>query len=278
MKTVAISLSLFLFCLSSCTSLQHISDYSNASIAGLNNFQNLHYGFEENCLENCQFKSAVKGEIEDELNCNCSKFAQADSVDKAIFNIINAYFVGLYKLSDNHRSNANFNLLADEVKNMKWLDEQHTNAYGDLANLLLESSINAYRRGKLTAYIDKANTPIQILIKKLQSNLNGQLVQAVSNKNLRIKTFYQDAVRDKSLGNLQKVKIAEEYYHISNENEDLKRRIQTYSALLISISDGHQKLFENRAKLSTPEIKNWLVQSATNIQVLYADFNKLRNH
>ncbi len=276
MKTFIPLFAILGLCFSNCVSLQHINAYSENSLSGIQHFKELGYGFEQDCLEKCQLKSAQKGEIDNQLNCNCSKFAQADSVNQAIYNILSAYFSGLAKLSDNHLANSNVTDLAERVKKMNWLDERHTNACADIANILLQATTNGFRRNKLETYIGRADTSIQILLKKLQSNLQTQLIKELNTKTLRMTTFYQDAVRDKNISDYQKVKIAEEYYKRLNQTEDKKNDILTYCTGLEYIADGHKKLFVSRAKLDAREAKDWLVQSASNISIIYSDFNKLR--
>ncbi len=277
MKTFLPLVLIFVLSFTRCISLQHINEFSESSLSGIKQFKELGYGFEQDCLEKCQFKVAQAGEINDKLDCNCVKFAQADSVNQVICHVLVAYFSGLSKLSDSHSTSYNVSALSEQVKSMKWLDEEHANACTDIANVLLQATTNGYRRKELKNYIEKADTSIHVLIKKLQSNLKTELFRILKTKSTRLTLFYQDAVREKNLSDYQKLKIAEEYYKLFNEIEDKKNDILTYANGLDAIAEGHRKLFENRNKLNAREVKDWVVQSALNISSIYADFKTIRN-
>ena len=237
----------------------------------------LNHGFEQNCLENCQFKIEQKAQIEEELNCNCARAAQADSVNTAIVNVLAAYFSGLSKLSDNHSPSGDFTPLAKQIQKFNWLDARHTKAYSDLSNILLAATTNGYRRNQLKTFIGEADISVQILLRKLESNFKINLINEMNTKNTRLTVFYQDAVRGKSVAEFQKVKIAEDYYQHLNENNAKKQNILTFCSGLSAIAAAHQKLFRYRAQMNDRETKDWIVEYVTNIQIIFSDFNKLRH-
>ncbi len=277
MKTFTLLFLTVCFFCSSCASLEHIHVFSTSCLSGINHFTDLNHGFEQNCLENCQFKIEQKAQIEEVLNCNCTKSAQADSINTAIFNVLYAYFSGLSKLSDNHSPTGDFTPVANQIQKLNWLDARHTKAYSNLANILLEASTNGYRRKQLKAYIGEADISVQILLRKLESNFKINLINQMNTKNTRLTVFYQDAVHGKSITEFQKVKIAEEYYRHLNENNDKKQNVLTFCTGLSSIAAAHQKLFRYRAQMNDRETKDWIIQYVTNIQIIFSDFNKLRN-
>ena len=269
-------LTLCFFCLS-CSSLEHIHAFSTTCLSGINHFQELNHGFEQNCISNCQFKIEQKAVIEQKLDCNCDKSAQADSINTAIINVLLNYFSGLSILSDNHSLSSNFTPLANQIEKLKWLDSRHTKAYSDLSNLLLEASTNGYRRKQLKAFIGEADISVQILLRKLESNFKINLINEMNTKNTRLTVFYQDAIRGKSMTDFQKVKVAEEYYQLLNENNVKKQNVLKFCNGLSAIAAAHQKLFRSRGQMNARETKDWIVQYISNIQIIFSDFNKL-NH
>jgi hypothetical protein len=55
-----------------------------------------------------------------------------------------------------------------------------------------------------------------------------------------------------------------------------KNLIDAFAKSLTTISDGHQKLYDNRNKLTSKEIKELMKQYASNVQDITTEFNKLK--
>ena len=278
MKTIPLLSTFLVLFFSGCVSLQHISTYANASLTGIKQFNDLNYSFEQNCLDKCRFDSAITRKISPTLNCDCTKSSKADSVNQAIYRVVVSYFSGLAELSDNHDATDNIGSVVEKIHTMNWLDDAHSKAVTDISSVLYQAATNNYRRKKLVPFIEQANAPIQLLLKKLKTNLQADLSTSLDRKAKNLTDFFEEPVRDTAISDFQVLTITDDYYRRLDEIETKRRTILAYCDGLDAIAQGHQKLFESHSKANTKEIKVMLMQSATDIQFIYSDVKKLKNN
>lgn len=278
MRTNPLAYTFFVLFFSGCVSLNNISTYAGASLTGIKYFNDLNYSFEQNCLDKCRFDSAINRKISPKLNCDCAKSSKADSVNQAIYNVVVSYFSGLAELSDNHETTENIGTLVEKIHTMNWLDDVHSKAVTDISSVLYQAATNNYRRKKLITYIERANAPIQLLLKKLKINLQADLSTSLDRKAKNLTDFFEEPVRDTTVSDFQILTITDDYYRRLNDIDTKRRTILAYCEGLDAIAQGHQKLFDGHAKADSKEIKAMLFQSATDIKFIYSDVKKLKNN
>jgi t-SNARE complex subunit (syntaxin) len=79
---------------------------------------------------------------------------------------------------------------------------------------------------------------------------------------------------NQTLSDYEKGKATIDYYQQLSDINSKQKQIDVFAKSLNVISEGHQKLYESRAKMTTKEMKELLTQYASDIQDLISEFNK----
>jgi t-SNARE complex subunit (syntaxin) len=87
-------------------------------------------------------------------------------------------------------------------------------------------------------------------------------------------TLYNELLMERQTG-YDKVKLTTDYYNQINSLRLKQAQLQTFSKSLNTIGKGHQKLFENRNKITAKEIREVLGDYSAMLQDLIVDFKKL---
>ena len=264
---------------SSCVNLKHVSEFSTSCLEGITAFENIAYGFEQYCLEGCRDDRIRDFDITNN-ECKCELDKQADSITLKIYNSVFAYFEGLYLLSNNELTTYQTEDLENSLSTGDFgpinIDQENAASHARVSKILIRAFTDTYRRNKIREYIKEANEPIMNLLAfldfNLSSNLNGKL--EVSKE--RLKADYFDFLKDTSLSTLEKRRIMEDYFQKLKEIEAIQQQFTIYSEILVEISKGHQKLAENADKLNILEIKQVLLQYASDIQTMIVEFKKIQ--
>jgi hypothetical protein len=265
----------------SCANLRAVNSFSSGSLEGVQKFEQIHYSFAQHCQDRCVFEAISKFEIKRSLECDCDIYKKADSVTVLIYNSIKGYLDGLTNLSDNNLANYNLDTLKSSLTegdfgNIK-IGKEQVEAYGGIAQILLNAVSGAYRKKKIKFYIEKANKPIQILLDKFQFILQKNLNEELDFKKEKLFAFYRELLLNNDLTEYEKGKATAEYYEQVANIDRTQQEIDLFAGSLKDISEGHQKIYDNRNKLSARELKNLLVAYQSDISNMVSHFNKLKN-
>lgn len=264
--------------LQSCVNLKYANNFASSSLKSVKNFEEIGYSFKQNCLENCQQKK-INDMVLNSQDCDCKANEKADSVTLLIYNAVKGYLDGLTNLSGNNLTNYKMDILTKslsegDLKSIK-IEKNHVEAYSGISNILLKAFTNKYRKNKIKEYIKAGNEPFKILINFLNFNLSSNLTGKLNVQKQEIKDYYFDLIKDNTLSTFEKRKAVEEYYQRSDKIDARQRALTTYSKELEKIAGGHQKLVDNIEKLNKDDIKEQLMQYASDIQDLASEFNKI---
>lgn len=268
--------------LSSCVSLKYVNDFSVSSLKSVKIFEHINYGFNQNCLDNCQYKKIIALDL-NENNCDCAPNEKADSVTLLIYTTVRGYFDGLSSLSKNDLTSYKMDALTKALKEGNFgsvkIEKEQGEAYNKIFKILLKAFTEGYRKSKVETYVKEANEPIKILLAYLNFNLSENLSGKLNVQKQRIKSYYFDITKDSNLSTYEKTKAAEEYYNKISQIETKQKKLLLYSKLLTKIKNGHQKLFENIVTSNKIEGGKVLIQYASDLQDIISAFNKLKyNH
>lgn len=268
------------FSIFSCVNLKSVSDFSSTSMAGLQHFEAIDYTFLDHCEDRCTEVAVHEYSIDRELECDCEVFVEADSVTQVIYTTIQGYLQGLGNLAHNdlttYRTNDLTLALTAQQLGPVSIDETVVNAFSALSNTLLRSTTDFYRRRKIASYIEEANEPMQVLLDKFQ-----QIIQANLKGELRFKKerLYGNFIEMKLNNTLQseyeKRKAGEDYYQALSDINRLEKLLDVYAQSLDQVASGHQVLYDRRDKLSVKDLAGTLMNYSSEIELLYAEFNKL---
>lgn len=273
--------------ISSCINLKSVNTFSSSSLKGIKKFEDINYSFNQHCNERCKFEAISKLEVKKKLECDCSLYKSADSVTILIFNSINGYFDGLAKLSNNELTDYKFDalkkaLVKGDFGDVK-IEEKHVNAYSEISKILLKATTDAYRKRKLKFYITKANEHIQVLLTSFQFIVQKNLADELEFKKDKLSVFYSNMmdttlpdIKAKNYTTADKEKAIMEYYQQLEDIELKRQQIIAFAKSLNVIKTGHQKLFDNKDKMTAKEIKELLTGYANDIEDIISEFNKLK--
>ena len=265
-----------------CVDLKEVNNYSSNSLTGIKKFEDIDYSFKQHCIASCQFEAIRNFQIKRDTigECNCRDFDTADSVTLLIYNSIRGYFNGLRDLSDNDLTTYQFDAVKRALTAGSFghitIDSNDVNAYGNISKILLRATTDLYRKKKLTEYIEKANSPLQVLLQKLQFILQTNLKGELNFKKEKLYSYYKEMVLGGSLSDYEKSKATIEYYGQLSEIRQKQKEIDAFAKGLRSIAAGHQELYDNRHKLNEKEIKELIKGYSSNIQDINSEFNKLK--
>ena len=263
-----------------CTNLKQVQQYSSRAAQSIRHFEAIDYSFTQSCQERCVTAQLEKAQLS-RTDCDCGLEQQADSATLLLYGVVKGYFDGLARLSGTEVTNYNFTPLTTSLAAGNFGGLQVTPAqaqsYANIAGVLSRALTDGYRRKKMGAYIGEANNDIKTLLQALQFTLTGNLAGRLETKRSRLRSFYFDLAGDAATSAYERKNIIEEYGRLMAGIDDMKRQLQSYARSLEVVARGHQQLYENRDRLTVPEVKEALTQYAGNIQYLTDEFNKLKN-
>jgi hypothetical protein len=280
-NTAFIIVAVLLFVVSSCVNLKEVNSYSSKAATSIKKFEEIGYSFTQRCFDRWQLEAVKDFDIKRDTEWNCGIYKTADSITLLLYNAINGYFDGMINLSQNNLTHYNFDALrkalpAGEFGSIK-IGDAEVKAYSKISEILLRTTTDIFRQKKLTHYIEQANGPIQVLLEKLQFILQKNLVDELSFKKEKLFTHYKEMSLGASLNAYEKGKATVDYYQQLSEINQKQKEIDVFARGLKSISDGHQKLYDNRNKLTGKRIKEVMLQYTSDIQDIISQFNTLKN-
>ena len=268
----------------SCVNLKTVSSFSATSLKSLENFEDINFSFGQFCTDRCQFEAIRKFEINKELKCNCTVYESADSVTLLIYNSLRGYFDGLTKIAAGDLTEYNFDALKKALNEGTFgavtISKEEVNAYTAISKILLKVTTDIYRKNRIAKYIEEANPPVQVLLNKLGTIVHGNMEELMEFKklaNFTYSTQFLDTMLYKDhLNHYEKAGILRAYYQHNSEIELQKKQIETFSKSLATIAQGHQKLFDNRNRLTATEVRELLIGYTSNLREIETEINKLK--
>lgn len=275
-----ITLFLLVLGLSGCVTLKSVNGFSSTASKGIKKFEDINYSFSQHCMDRCQFETMRNFDIKREMECNCDDYKNADKVTLLIYNSIKGYFDGLTKLSDNDVTDYDFEALKKSLTKGTFGDvtigADQVNAYSAISKILLRATTDGYRKNKIKKYIEEANAPLKVLLNKLQFILQKNLEGELNFKKEKLYAYYQEMKMSYTLSDYEKGRANTDYYLQLSNIIAKQKQIDAFAKSLTSIAGGHQKLYDNRNKISAKELEGLLKGYSSDIKDIIAEFNKLK--
>ena len=271
---------LFVTVLSSCVNLQHVNNFSSASLESIKKFEVINYSFNQSCLDNCMTKKMNDLNLE-ARECDCLSDKTADSVTLLIYHAIKGYLGGLACLSRNDLTNYKTDALTKALTTIDLgsikIEKKQVDAYSNISKILLRAFTDKYRRHKIGEYVKEGNEPLSVLIRYLDFNLSANLTGKLNVQKQRLRETYFDLTKDQTLSMFDKRNVVTAYYERLDQIEAKQNELATYSKALKKIVLGHQKLTDNLSSINKDNIKEQLTRDASDIQDIIPEFNKISN-
>ncbi len=263
-----------------CVSLRAVHDFSETSSTDLQGFEDIDYTFQQHCLERCRLSAVKSLEIKRALTCNCAVYQKADSITQFLYQAIRGYFDGLADLSRNALTHYHFDALKNALSAGEYgsvqINPQQAEAYTQIAHILLRATTDAYRRKKIKEYIGEANKPIHVLLKKFQFIIRDNLRGELKFRKETLYAFYKETLLEDDLSDYEKRAAASAYYRRIAAIDSKMARLNVFAESLETIAEGHQKLYDNRNRLSAKALSARITRYASDIRDLRSAFHKLK--
>jgi hypothetical protein len=267
--------------LNSCVSLKSVDSFSSTSLDAVKKYEEINYSFRQHCIERCQFEAIKEFDIKKETDCNCDIYNQADKATLQIYNSIKGYLTGLTNISRNNLTNYSTNALEKSLKEGAFgnviIEKKQIDAYATILEILSKSVTDTYRKNKIKIYVEEANEPIQVLLGKFQFIMKENLEVELDFRKERLYDYYMDMKLKNKISEYDKGKATIDYYQQLSDINTKQKQIDAFARSLKSISQGHQKIFDNRNRMSDIELTVLLAEYTSAIQDIISEINKLKN-
>lgn len=269
--------------LTSCVSLKTVQDYTKTSLKTVNKFEELNYSFNSHCMDQCVQKAVTQNAINRINTCDCQVYQRADSITMVFYKTINAYFTALGDLAGNDLTTYNFKGLETALKEqylpvnrgMINITGDQVSSYSKIASLLSRAATETYRKKKLAVFIKEGNEPIKTLLTAFAQILTQHLAAEIPFKQERLHKFYNEIVLDETSSIFERRNATREYYNEMAASNAKKQLIETFAKSLQKVANGHETL--TKTKLTPKALQETLTPVSTDIKLLIAEFNKLKN-
>ena len=257
--------------LTSCVSFSEINTLAIKSSESLQKFKTLEYNFTINCSETCYQRA-----LEDKRfalgppTCKCTEEKKTDKNVKRLFGVLDTYFKGLKRLSNDKLVNFTFDAIAEPLTESNFIKEEDIKPYLNLSQSIATMITNKYRAKQLSAAIEKANPDVLLLLEKLQQIIEQNLAPTLTNKTGELQQVYLEIFSDSLNSNYDRFMIKDRYFKELDALANKKSELLKYSKSLNKIAKGHQLLFDNRNNLDKETTKKAVVE-------LYSELNELIN-
>lgn len=280
MKKFSAWIALFLTTIiASCGSIKSIHEYSSAATEGSSQFNQLHYSFQQSCLERCRLTAVRNLSIRRDTACTCTLYQRADSTTELIYNALISYLINLNTLSSKDLTTYNLDALQLAISYGDFaplnLTDQQVNAYMTLSRLLLHAT-DLHRIRKLRLFIAEANPSFQTLVKTLQFILRQNLKDELNFKKESLFAYYKEMSLSATLSDYDKSRLVQDYYDQLSDINLRQKKIEILADLLSQVATGHQQIADHIHDLSSGQLKSEITQNATDIESLASAFKALK--
>ncbi len=265
------------FFLISCVSFKNVNTYSQASLKGLQKFEELGISFKQCCLENC-LSDAIQTYNLENSSCPCSSNAKADRSVALIYHTLKNYLAGLSKLSAKSLKPIDIVPFVDSVNDsilISWPSDQ-VKAYGAITQALSNSITQKYRQRKLRAFLQNGQEPFKQLVEFLDFSLSQNLRGTLEVEKLARKVDAFNLLKDSTLSTWDRQEAVSDYYAKIRDLESSEKLILAYSKILNHLVTGHQQLVESFRSTDLNRLKEVLPDQMRTLEDLIAQFTKLQ--
>jgi len=270
MRTIIFTIAL-IGILTSCGSFSEINTLAIKSSESLKHFKTLEYNFTINCSETCYQRA-----LEDNRfalappTCECTEEKKTDKNVRRLFTVLDTYFKGLQRLSNDKLVNISFSSISEPLTEGDFIKEEDIKPYLNLSQSIANMVTNKYRAKQLSLAIEKANPDVLLLLEKIQQIIEQNLVPTLTNKRGELQQVYLEIFSDSANSNYDRFMIKDRYFKELNAISEKESELLKYSKSLNKIAVGHQLLYDNRNNLDKETAKNAIVK-------LYSELSELIN-
>ncbi len=237
-----------------CLRLSAVQQYADESQTGIHRFDEVSLGFRDLCQRKRQVRDLRRGQAQRTYQDSCVLHRQADSALLTMQSAITAYLSTLSAVSSGERRIYDLSPAADALSNsglVTW-EEGTVGAYQNLLELLATAATETYRRQQVEALVADAHEPLTILLDQFSFAVDESLREAIEQQQemLYLNTL---ELADSAQTFVERRGLWQEYVAQSDYYARQLELLNTYAALINTIRQGHQHLYNQRERLDRTE-------------------------
>jgi hypothetical protein len=277
----------------SCANLEHVNTFATTSVKALSSASAIGYSYTQSyedfhCkaqkhigLYELDTKENLSRAFTDSITCNTTATEKADKALTTINGVVSAYLTGLANLSADKAVNYNYSNLVSAINadtSKLSFSGTEVTAIGNIATIVSNDLMNAYRRNKLKTIVKKAEPDIQIVLSAYIKQMNYFKTGVLEDDKTKLGNWYSTYLTKhiSTLSPYEKSLIFQSYL-------DQKAKIESYQTLtnsfvksLEKIKSGHTELSKDADHLTEDNIKQLINGYSADIFSLISQFNQLK--
>jgi len=194
--------------------------------------------------------------------------AQAKALELQL-SLVGDYMEALYVLSADGVTDytENVNQLTGSLNRTGLVAQSTVGAAGNLATTLLNAATDSWRKGEVGRLIGEANAPLQkILAGELRSIVDKDFRGDLADEAGFLDSYFKRLLRIGGGSETANAALNEWYVLRKQENARRVVAVDAYLRVLNKISEGHQKLYDNRNDLDAAQLVTDLFKLAKEIR------------
>lgn len=164
--------------------------------------------------------------------------------------------------------------LTTKLQSQAGTSPAETEAFGKIAGVLTNAIGNKWRKRQIQELIERSNGPLQIILKSLKQIVVEGFGGDDQNEQFAIQSYYRTKIAQSN--DPAGIAALREWQERREKNlADHTQSIQAYSAILGKISEGHQKLYDERNDLAKAQLIKQIKKSVKELKDILDSIKKI---
>lgn len=164
--------------------------------------------------------------------------------------------------------------LTTKLQSQAGTSQAETEAFGKIAGVLTNAISNQWRKRQIQELIERSNGPLQIILKSLKQIVVEGFGGDDQNEQFAIQSYYRTKIAQSN--DPAGIAALREWQERREKNlADHTQSIQAYSAILGKISEGHQKLYDERNDLAKAQLIKQIKKSVKELKDILDSIKKI---
>jgi hypothetical protein len=164
--------------------------------------------------------------------------------------------------------------LTTKLQSQAGTSPAETEAFGKIAGVLTNAIGNKWRKRQIQELIERSNGPLQIILKSLKQIVVEGFGGDDQNEQFAIQSYYRTKLAQSN--DPAGIAALIEWQERREKNlADHTQSIQAYSAILGKISEGHQKLYDERNDLAKAQLIKQIKKSVKELKDILDSIKKI---
>jgi hypothetical protein len=164
--------------------------------------------------------------------------------------------------------------LTTKLQSQAGTSPAETEAFGKIAGVLTNAIGNKWRKRQIQELIERSNGPLQIILKSLKQIVVEGFGGDDQNEQFAIQSYYRTKIAQSN--DPAGIAALIEWQERREKNlADHTQSIQAYSAILGKISEGHQKLYDERNDLAKAQLIKQIKKSVKELKDILDSIKKI---